>query len=624
MQLLLKPLKHTYIQLLFMVGCMLPFNVNGQPELPNNGNNYFLQQSVRYQISWIISSNYRNINQQLISSTNEFNLPFQSAIQIKGALNIRCIEKEKEATLLSFQLSDLQLIISGSDSLQLTHNSDSLKEALAKVWFVLISTHPQEPIYYFDPGASLLIRRWKAQICNFIQILPLEKENNIAAGGNFFEKNYFGKYNSSYQTKNEQTWLKQVMPQQLLTENTWSISTIEGNSIISQKDKIITTIEANEKIETFLNNRLISRLLQQFNIKQLLQQETLTKNNAALLPKHYVGATIFQLQTDQINRKAIYENLLGSTDVDDVFKQLDSLKENKINRDSGRLFKKFAAIIYLQPEQLERIATRLHQAAPTQIDYRILANAFCDAGTPEAQNIIAAEITKQANQPTATDHLLTALLQLKSPDSAITETILHLALEKGISSPAIARAYRYMAGTIASKLLKQQPKYANRVLNQLTDFLDQFPSHQSTLDLIAILGNAGSKLKEDRLMQYSQDADSSIRAAAVYALRFVGTEKSNHRLVNALLYDSALIVNRAAYAAIDLIQLDAIYLDQIIQYCQQHQSLFVSNLLELLYKQAPNQQQVKQLIEQKAKLKNSPSIQEKAIQLLELLKNKKG
>ena len=58
-----------------------------------------------------------------------------------------------------------------------------------------------------------------------------------------------------------------------------------------------------------------------------------------------------------------------------------------------------------------------------------------------------------------------------------------------------------------------------------------------------------------------------------------------------------------------LTKLDNSQVLQIIQYCKTHQQSFISSLLELLYKQAPYNPAVQQLIQQKAKKNNPPNIQ---------------
>jgi hypothetical protein len=194
--------------------------------------------------------------------------------------------------------------------------------------------------------------------------------------------------------------------------------------------------------------------------------------------------------------------------------QLGPAPTEEVARERIGNFKTMVAVLRGRPEEAARVAAAVERRSPAG---RALLDALGSSGSAEAQAVLVKEMKNRRVPGETRRQAAYALIRTARPTEASVS-----ALIAELGEPALHDYALYGLGTYARILRKAgEIALANRASDQLLARLAVKMPSSARVDLLRGIANSGDARALDGVRPLLDDADDSIRAAAVDAIRLM-------------------------------------------------------------------------------------------------------
>ena len=214
------------------------------------------------------------------------------------------------------------------------------------------------------------------------------------------------------------------------------------------------------------------------------------------------------------------------------------------------LFLKFKALIYLHPESSKPIGNRLTAAHPESLAMRVLGGALIAVGHEEAQVALVSVIKARGEDTNALLVLIPALGGLAEPTVETEEVVRKFAFKS--KNPDIQATAQFALGSIAGSLAVTSPDRREKIIGEFIKKLGPSSPEKEIQQTLHALGNAGSPLSLSTIEKYSSHPTAHIRAAAMFALRWIESREVDSLLAKGISSDPEKLVRSEAAHALRL------------------------------------------------------------------------
>ncbi len=277
---------------------------------------------------------------------------------------------------------------------------------------------------------------------------------------------------------------------------------------------------------------------------ELTRKHVASDDTLATLQRATSSVKLAKIDDRSLDSKAIVSQArLAGTSYGDLLDELQTNAEpSSITGSRARAYSQFVAQLRHQPDNVSDALTRIQagdKLAGTLID------ALGNAGTPEAQAALRT-LVNDANQSVETKHqVVLALAMGEYPTAETTELLQELQTDE-----KLGRQAKFGLGTAAYHLRARGDARSQALVELLEEELAQASSLVTLIDYLKALGNAADPASLDAIAKYLAHENSSVRAAAVDALRRIPGGVADQYLAKALGKDAAPNVRQKAAESI--------------------------------------------------------------------------
>jgi hypothetical protein len=214
--------------------------------------------------------------------------------------------------------------------------------------------------------------------------------------------------------------------------------------------------------------------------------------------------------------------------------QQERVKDAKT--DQMPLFRKISALIFVHPETSLRWGELVRQAGPESLTLRLVPSALAAAGHEQAQAALVAVLKSRISDEAVAVRLIPVLAMVERPSELAEVTLRDVTLHP--AGPKIAASAQLGLGIMARSLKQDQPDRAEKIVAWAIGELETAQSVEMKHRFLLVLGNAGAQEGLPAIQKSLTDEDSGVRAAAVGALRFIGSDQAEALMTNVLGSDS--------------------------------------------------------------------------------------
>jgi hypothetical protein len=191
-----------------------------------------------------------------------------------------------------------------------------------------------------------------------------------------------------------------------------------------------------------------------------------------------------------------------------------SAPDEETARAREKTFSSLVALLRTRPGSVRLAAAAIDKGSPARM---VLIDALGAAATPESLDAIIA----YAKRPTTPDPIRKkaafALIRTPRPSAATVDALISMLGDKRLGSFAVVGLGTY------SRLLRQagDEAQASRAIDAVVPLLDTTQDRKQLVDVLPGIANSGDGRAFGRVRPLVDDADESIRAAAVDAIRLM-------------------------------------------------------------------------------------------------------
>lgn len=254
-------------------------------------------------------------------------------------------------------------------------------------------------------------------------------------------------------------------------------------------------------------------------------------------------------------------NALAGRGIDELVAELEGLLAagDYAAPELARLREQLGFLLGRDPAALERIAELVLDPRLTGELVAALIDGVGRAGTPEAQELLAAWIANEGRDDGFRTQSVLSLIELKQPGEGVVAAAAGLLAEG--TNPALEGSAVLTLGALAH-IGGPNSSAGAKALGHVLQWKQKAEQQGRLPEWIAALGNTGSPQVVDAVRPYLVNEDDDLRAAAVYALRHVYTQEASELAAACGLGDRATVVRGRAAEVIggrrDLVARDAV------------------------------------------------------------------
>jgi hypothetical protein len=181
----------------------------------------------------------------------------------------------------------------------------------------------------------------------------------------------------------------------------------------------------------------------------------------------------------------------------------------------------------------------------------------------------------------------------------------------------IASTARLALGVMARKLADRSPDRAAKIVSRIIKNFEGASAEKTAREMLLVLGNTGSTLALPTVARFVAHRDSSLRAAAVSALRWIDASRADALLIKALSSDSDAAVRLEAAVALGFRPVNvAGFNAQKRVFARDTEVKVRSEILRNLWKVRADYPEVRQLVKQSAAQDTAKEIRELASSII--------
>jgi len=223
-------------------------------------------------------------------------------------------------------------------------------------------------------------------------------------------------------------------------------------------------------------------------------------------------------------KKKVAAQKLGGETWESLRQRLQSADFHKDGAARFQFLEQLSALMFLQPEICTAVAEEMAQLKKDDPHYAsklsLLAGAFSNQETPEAEAAIVALAQRMSNDTDALMQIIPAMAAHRRPGEKTRDALLQQ-YENGITDE-VKSTSTLALGTFAQRAQKNRPDLNQEAVSRLARDFDAAPSTARKVTLSGALGNAGAQetlASVKTLMTSTQEP--ALQRSAIYDLRFV-------------------------------------------------------------------------------------------------------
>jgi hypothetical protein len=495
---------------------------------------------------------------------------------IIGELVGNVIEKRGDDLLIAYRLNGhaFTLSINGQKAIE---QEKVIRNDLGKGVYVLMNSRGRIQSLRFDPDIENLSKGYFQALLAMAQIVFAEKGSPDITEWEVQEEDLGGNYVAHYrqdslpsegQTSEKEPLLKNFRKTKiryLPSAKRGRPSQVQIQKTILSDGSLKATFDFRSGYLLSLNGSKLQTILfgkkkvgQVKNAIQLslMAKETIGEKELSSLRKVNAGlersSKSVSLSTNLSEKEAQiarHRKQLGEATLESLLSDLNAA-ETTGGSYPVSVFLKFKALIYLHPESSKRIGYILTAANPESLTMRVLGGALIAVGHEEAQAALVSVIKARREDTNALLVLIPALGGMAEPTVETEKVVRKFAFES--KNPDIKATAQFTLGSIAGNLTVTSPDRRAKIIREFIQKLGPYPLEQEIQQTLHALGNTGSTLALSTIEKYLSHSTPHVRAAAMFALRWIESSEVDPLLAKGVSSDPEKLVRLEAAHALGL------------------------------------------------------------------------
>ena len=495
---------------------------------------------------------------------------------MRGELVGNVIEKHGDNLSIGYHLDGLAVTLS-VDGQKVMQELEGIRNDLYKEVYVLMNSRGRIQSLRFDPTIANQSKGYFQALFAMTQIVFAEKGNPDITEWEVQEEDLGGSYVAQYQ-QDSLPGESQAPDKELLVKNYRKSKTrylpsvkktrpggVQIQKTILSDGSLTATFDFKSGHLLSVNGSELQTIL--FGKKKIGQvkntirlhfvaKETIGKKELSSLRKANAeldrstkSVSLSENLTEKEAEVARYRKQLGEATLESLLADLNTA-ETAGGSYPVSLFLKFKAFIYLHPESCKPIGDILAAADPESLTMRVLGGALISIGHKEAQAALVSVTKARKGDVRALLVLIPALGGIVEPTVETEKVIRHIASES--TNPDIKATAQLALGSLAGSLTVTSPDRAGKIIKEFIQQLESSPPEREIQQLLHVLGNTGSPLALSTIEKYLPHPAAYIRAAAMFALRWIESSEADLLLAKGVSSDPDRMVRSEAANALKL------------------------------------------------------------------------
>lgn len=339
---------------------------------------------------------------------------------------------------------------------------------------------------------------------------------------------------------------------------------------------------------------------------------TALRKSSAARNKITAAVPLSVLESEEASESSIQRAELGNATTESLLADLAKIESSTDEaKDKTSLYLKFKALVYLHPEASAKLGKILSSARADSATMLTLSGALSVIGHPKAQQALIMAIRSHQSDWAVLSTLIPALGTVRTPINEAEDTLRILAFYS--TNESIATTAQLALGAVARNLADKSPGRAAKIVRRFIREIEASSSERAARETLLVLGNTGSALALPTIARFIAHRESSLRAAAVSALRWINADEVNRLLIKTLGSDSDDAVRLEAAAALGFHEINsAVFAAQKRSFIQETAVKIRLTILKNLWKAREAYPEVRQLVKQSAAQDAAKEIRETA------------
>jgi hypothetical protein len=481
--------------------------------------------------------------------------------EVTGELDATFVQQQGESSLVAFTFRNpvVHVRVNGTDA---PESAAIVSAGLTHSILASVTSRGRIERVVFDSTVDETSRSFGRTLLSLIQFVrpASASETNWDATENSQAGAYIARYVVAAGSGNNRTYTKTKL--RYLSENqvarkgnvaVTQVITPKGSlSIQATRDNLISLDGTEGQTVTVAGKRIAdgttSVHLQRRNVRRL-PASAVNALTAAFRRSGFAPAeTLAGNETKERINETISRTELGDRTLESLLAELDAKVKSDDSTNLTALYLKFKALVQLHPEASTTLGKRLITAPANGREMFIIAGALAAVGNEQAQNALGTAIKARRDDWHAMATLVPGLGGVEDPTPSSVDLIMDLAF--GSYSHDIASTAQLAAGVMSRSLAVSHPARASAIARRLIAALNAARSTSEKRQFLLVVGNTGSSLALPDVARFASDADASVRATAMSALRWISDANAETILLKGLRSDTDPSVRLASAIAL--------------------------------------------------------------------------
>lgn len=565
---------------------------------------------------------------------------------VEGKLEISVLKKNSGGTIVAYSLPDarVRLRVNNQD---VADHAETIQASLSRYVFAEVSPEGKITSVQFDSASNNLSQSFARTLLALTQFvvprvlspraqMPNEWETQEDDPAGIFIARYQVVPDSSdASTGNSQTALKtyrKTKMRYLPPDSKKKPGELQVSQTIKPQGSLMARFDVrrgqlislggSESQSVIIAGRTIAQNGTSVRIDYLnkvvigLGELTALRGSSAAREKIAIAVPLSAAESEEAGETSIHRAELGGATAESLLADLAQIEASAEERkDKTALYLKFKALVYLRPESCTRIGEILAAAEADSATLLTLSGALSAVGHTQAQQALVAVIRARPTDWRILSTLIPALGSVGAPTKESEAVLRGLAFNS--ANTDIASTARLALGVMARKLADRSPDRAAKIVSRIIKNFEGASAEKTAREMLLVLGNTGSTLALPTVARFVAHRDSSLRAAAVSALRWIDASRADALLIKALSSDSDAAVRLEAAVALGFRPVNvAGFNAQKRVFARDTEVKVRSEILRNLWKVRADYPEVRQLVKQSAAQDTAKEIRELASSII--------
>ncbi|RMF42783.1 MAG: hypothetical protein D6753_06680 [Planctomycetota bacterium] len=247
-------------------------------------------------------------------------------------------------------------------------------------------------------------------------------------------------------------------------------------------------------------------------------------------------------------RELLSQAALNDATLESLLHDLMQIEQGLDDGSDSELVNRLASFVQIHPESIGALAKSIADQRASLVRIRILGQALAAVGTADCQAALCRAVRQHEGSADATLELILALGSLKVPT---VETIQCLqSIANRIQDRDVGWTAELAVGAAGRRLAGTDRWLSARIAQDFVQRLEATDDDDERVQYLLVLGNLGHADALATILTHVRAESVRVRAAAVWALRFLEHSAARDAILSALQGDVSLEVRRQALEAL--------------------------------------------------------------------------